>query len=77
MIAILLGFFPDAPAGSGDHHGLSGIIPLSAQIGNALSNDGDALFPAIAIAPKVAIVATLYSAVPAIILAYGWLFWME
>ena len=56
---------------------LSGIIPLSAQIGNALSNDGDALFPAIAIAPKVAIVATLYSAVPAIILAYGWMFWME
>jgi hypothetical protein len=39
--------------------------------------DGWALFPAIAIAPKVAIVATLYSAVPAIILAYGWMFWME
>jgi hypothetical protein len=56
---------------------LSGIVPLSAQIGNALSNDGDALFPAIAIAPKVAVVATLYSAVPAVILAYGWLFWME
>ena len=34
-------------------------------------------FPAIAIAPKVAVVATLYSAVPAIILAYGWMFWME
>ena len=65
-------------AGSGNHTMyLSGIIPLSAQIGNALSNDGDALFPAIAIAPKVAIVATLYSAVPAIILAYGWMFWME
>jgi hypothetical protein len=56
---------------------LSGIVPLSAQIGNAISNDGDALFPAIAIAPKVAIVATLYSAVPAVILAYAWLFWME
>ena len=56
---------------------LSGIIPLSAQIGNALSNDGDALFPNIAIAPRVAIVATLYSAVPALILAYGWLFLSE
>ena len=56
---------------------LSSIIPLSAQIGNALSNDGDALFPAIAIAPRVAIVATLYSAVPALILAYGWLFLFE
>ena len=27
--------------------------------------------------PKVAVVATLYSAVPAIILPYGWVFWME
>jgi len=56
---------------------LAGLIPLSAQIGNTISNDGDALFPAIAIAPKVAIVATIYSAVPALILAYGWMFWME
>ena len=64
-------------ASSGHHHVSVRLIPLSAQIGNALSNDGDALFPAIAIAPKVAIVATLYSAVPAFILAYGWMFWME
>ncbi len=78
MIAILLGFVPGCgPQVLVTTMYLSGIIPLSAQIGNALSNDGDALFPAIAIAPKVAIVATLYSAVPAIILAYGWLFWME
>ena len=63
--------------GSCDDNVSVGIIPLSAQIGNALSNDGDALFPAIAIAPKVAVVATLYSAVPAVILAYGWMFWME
>ena len=48
---------------------LAGIVPLSAQIGNAISNDGDALFPAIAIAPKVAVVATIYSAVPAIIIS--------
>jgi hypothetical protein len=56
---------------------LSGIIPLSAQIGNAVSNDGDALFPAIAIAPRVAVVATLYSAVPAVLISYGWLFLFE
>ena len=69
MIAILLGFLPGCgPQVLVTTMYLSGIIPLSAQIGNALSNDGDALFPAIAIAPKVAIVATLYSAVPAIIL---------
>lgn len=54
---------------------LSGSIPLSAQIGNAISNDGDALFPAIALSPKVAIWATLYSAVPALIAAYGY-FWL-
>ena len=78
IIAILLGFLPGCgPQVLVTTMYLSGIIPLSAQIGNALSNDGDALFPAIAIAPKVAIVATLYSAVPAIILAYGWMFWME
>lgn len=55
---------------------LSGNIPLSAQLGNAISNDGDALFPALALAPKVAVLATLYSAVPAILVAYGyyWLF---
>ena len=56
---------------------LSDFIPLSAQIGNAISNDGDALFPAIALAPKAAIMATLYSAVPALILAYGWFFLVE
>ena len=78
MVAILLGFLPGCgPQVLVTTMYLSGIIPLSAQIGNALSNDGDALFPAIAIAPKVAIVATLYSAVPAIIIAYGWMFWME
>lgn len=54
---------------------LSGAIPLSAQIGNAISNDGDALFPAIALSPKVAIWATLYSAIPALVAAYGY-FWL-
>ena len=78
LMAILLGFLPGCgPQVLVTTMYLSGIIPLSAQIGNALSNDGDALFPAIAIAPRVAIVATLYSAVPALILAYGWLFLFE
>ena len=54
-----------------------GFIPLSAQIGNAISNDGDALFPAIAMAPKAAIVATIYSALPALIVAYSWYFLVE
>ncbi len=50
---------------------VSGVLPFSAQIGNSIANDGDALFPAIAKAPKAALLATLYSAVPAVIVAYG------
>jgi hypothetical protein len=56
---------------------LSGTVPLSAQLGNAIANDGDALFPALAVAPKAAVVATLYSAIPAIVVAYGWYGWVE
>ncbi|MEK9912076.1 MAG: putative manganese transporter, partial [Candidatus Puniceispirillum sp.] len=78
LVAILIGFLPGCgPQVLVTTMYLAGILPLSAQIGNALSNDGDALFPAIAIAPRVAIVATLYSAVPAVILSYGWMFVFE
>lgn len=51
---------------------ITGAAPLSAQLANAISNDGDALFPAIALAPKAALVATIYSAIPAIIVGYGY-----
>ncbi|MCV2868279.1 putative manganese transporter [Defluviimonas sp. WL0002] len=47
-----------------------GAIPFSALAANAISNDGDALFPAIALAPRAAIMATAYSTVPALIVAY-------
>lgn len=50
---------------------IQGIVPFSALAANAVSNDGDALFPAIALAPKAAIVATLYSAIPALVVGYG------
>lgn len=50
---------------------LNGVIPFAALMGNAISNDGDALFPAIALNPKAAVVATLYSTIPAVILAYA------
>lgn len=56
---------------------LSGAIPLSAQIGNAISNDGDALFPAIALSPRVAFVATVYSSIPALLAAYGYYWFFE
>jgi len=56
---------------------LAGAIPLSAQLSNAIANDGDALFPAIALAPRAALVATLYSSVPALIVGYGYFFLAE
>jgi hypothetical protein len=50
---------------------INGLIPFGALIGNAISNDGDALFPAIALNPRAAVMATAYSAVPALLLGYG------
>lgn len=77
-IAVLLGFIPGCgPAILVTSLYLSGSVPLSAQLGNAIANDGDALFPALAVAPKAAVVATLYSAVPAVFVAYGWYVWIE
>ena len=78
LIAVLIGFIPGCgPQIIVTSIYLMGIIPLSAQIGNAISNDGDALFPVLAIAPKVGLIATLYSAVPAIIVSYGYLLIFE
>ena len=74
-IAVLVGFVPGCgPQILVTTLYLSGYLPLSAQIGNAISNDGDALFPAIALAPGAAIMATFYSAIPALLISYGWFF---
>ena len=73
LMAIIIGFIPGCgPQIMITSMYVSGQIPMSAQIGNSISNDGDALFPAIAISAKAAIVATLYSAIPAIFIAYLW-----
>jgi len=78
LIAIIFGFLPGCgPQVVVATFYLNGFIPLSAEIGNAISNDGDALFPAIALAPKAALIATIYSAIPAIIVAYGYMFIFE
>ena len=78
LMAVLFGFLPGCgPQIVVTTFYLNGSIPLSAEIGNAISNDGDALFPAIALTPKAAIIATLYSAVPAIVFAYGYMFIFE
>ena len=71
-LAILVGFIPGCgPQLVVTSLYLAGALPLSAQLGNAVSNDGDALFPAIAIAPRAAVAATLYSALPALAVGYG------
>jgi len=56
---------------------ISGQLPFSAQLGNAISNDGDALFPALALAPRAALVATFYTTLPALVAAYGYAFLFE
>ena len=42
-------------------------IPFSALVANAISQDGDALFPLMAIDMKAAIVATVYTTIPGVI----------
>ena len=77
-IQILFGFIPGCgPQIVITTFYLNGYIPFSAEIGNAISNDGDALFPAIALAPKAAIYATLYSGIPAILVAYSYMYLFE
>lgn len=53
-----------------------GGLPFSALTANAISQDGDALFPLLAIDVKAAIVATIYTTIPALIvgvaLHYVW-----
>ena len=78
LVAILFGFLTGCgPQVVVEKFYLNGYIPLSAELGNAISNDGDALFPAIALAPKAAILATLYSAIPALVVAYGYFYLFE
>ena len=57
LMAIIIGFIPGCgPQIMITSMYVSGQIPMSAQIGNSISNDGDALFPAIAISAKAAII---------------------
>jgi len=43
------------------------VIPFSALVANAISQDGDALFPLMAIDMKAALIATIYTTIPALI----------
>ncbi|MGI3212294.1 putative manganese transporter [Roseovarius tibetensis] len=75
LIGVVIGFVPGCgPQVLVTTLYINGLIPFSALLGNAISNDGDALFPAIAINPRAAVLATAYSAVPALLMAYGFFF---
>ena len=43
------------------------VIPFSALVANAISQDGDALFPLMAIDMKAAVIATIYTTIPALV----------
>lgn len=75
LVGVLIGFIPGCgPQVLVVSMYISGAIPFAAVIGNAISNDGDALFPAIAVDARAAMLATLVSAVPALLVAYGFHF---
>ena len=72
LLGVLVGFIPGCgPQVLIATLYINGVVPFAALVGNAISNDGDALFPAIALNPKAAIVATAYSAIPALVVGYG------
>ncbi len=78
LIAVLIGLLPGCgPQILVTTLFINGVIPMSAQLGNAISNDGDALFPAIVLAPKAAILATIYTTLPALVVAYGFYTFFE
>lgn len=75
LLAIIVGFIPGCgPQIIVTTMYINGLIPFAALLGNAISNDGDALFPALAINPRIALTATLLSAFPALIVSYMFYF---
>ena len=79
ITGVLLGLVP----GCGPQIVFAGLygnnaIPFSALVGNAIGQDGDALFPLMAMDLKAAVLATIYTTFPAaavsILLYYAWPF---
>ena len=75
LIGVLIGFIPGCgPQILVATLYINGLVPFSALIANAISNDGDALFPAIALNPRAALLATIYTSFPALVLGYAFYF---
>ena len=55
---------------------ISGGIPFSALVANAICNDGDALFPLLVLSKKSALLVTLYNVIPALLIG-GFLYLLE
>lgn len=72
LLGVLVGFLPGCgPQIVVASFYLSGVLPVSALAANAISNDGDALFPALALAPRAALAASVVTAIPALAVGYG------
>ncbi|OYR53292.1 hypothetical protein DJ73_07955 [Halorubrum sp. Ea1] len=69
MAGALLGLIPGCAAHIvfAQLYAVEEAIPFSALVANAISQDGDALFPLMAIDMKAAIVATIYTTIPGVI----------
>ena len=75
IIGTLIGFVPSCgPQISYTELFLRGIVDLPGLVANGISNDGDALFPMLAIAPRAAILSFFYTAIPATTTGYA-LYW--
>lgn len=46
---------------------IQGVVPFSALMANAICNDGDALFPLLALNKKSALMVTIYNVIPALL----------
>lgn len=55
---------------------LADIVPFSALAANAICNDGDALFPLLALNKKSALMVTIYNVIPALVVG-GILYFLE
>ncbi len=72
IIGTLIGFFPSCgPQIVYTELFLRGVVDLPGLVANGISNDGDAIFPMLAIAPKAAMLSFFYTALPAILTGYA------
>ncbi|MEC9464985.1 MAG: putative manganese transporter [Myxococcota bacterium] len=75
LLGAFIGLFPSCgPQVLFTEFYLRGIIDLPGLVANGISNDGDALFPMLAIAPKAAFLSFFYTLVPALAAGYG-IYW--